>query len=162
MSTDESLARDALRRAYETHRLPLLRLSTLLTGSPELAEDLVQDVFLRVATKIGALGPDEVRRYLRRSLLNAWSNELRHRQVESRAASKIGLDDRAPDSLPEEHGAMWPQILALPPRQRACVVLRYYEELSDREIASVLGCRVTTVRSQTSRAIRKLKEATAT
>src|SRR5450432_3737951 len=82
---DERLAREALRRAYEMHRLPLLRLSTLLTADPADAEDLVQDVFVRAASKIPALPDAEVRPYLRRSVINAWKNGLRARALHAKA-----------------------------------------------------------------------------
>jgi RNA polymerase sigma factor (sigma-70 family) len=57
----------------------------------------------------------------------------------------------------DEGLALWQAIRSLPPRQRACIVLRYYEDLDDGEIAQLLGCRQGTVRSQIARAITKLR-----
>ncbi len=156
---DERPDRDASRRAYETYRLPLLRLCVLLVGDPVTAEDIVQDVFVRTIEKIGGLPDEEVGPYLRRSVVNAWKNRARHLRVEASAVPKLARDDADEGAAMDNRDAMWREIAKLPPRQRACVVLRYYEDLPDREIAEVLGCRVGTVKSQSSRAIAKLRRA---
>lgn len=150
---------DDLRRAYEAHRLALLRLAVLFTGADPVAEDLVHDVFVRSRSRLGDLDHDETRAYLRRALVNAWRNEVRHRRVERRheaAVSPREVDD--PSDRIAAHDEMWAAIARLPERQRAAVVLRYYEDLSDREIARLLGCRPVTVRSQVKRALAKLQE----
>ncbi len=139
------------------HRLPMLRLSTLLLADASLAEDVVQDVFARSFAAVGALPDDQVGPYLRRSVVNAWKNELRHRRTAALAAPKLAHPEFVPEDSVEDHDAMWAAIQDLPPRQRACIVLRYYEDLSDREIARLLGCRIGTVKSQSSRAIAKLR-----
>ena len=157
--TEEPLARAALRRAYELHRIPLLRLSTLLVRDPETAEDIVQDVFVRAAPRLSSLGDEEVGPYLRRSVVNAWKNGLRHHIVEISAAPKLMQGELSADPALEERDAMWREISKLPARQRACLVLRYYEDLPDGEIASLLGCRIGTVKSQSSRALAKLRKA---
>lgn len=156
--SDERLAREALRRAYEMHRLPLLRLSTLLLADASLAEDVVQDVFVRSFAAVAALPDDQVGPYLRRSVVNAWKNEVRHRRSAALAAPKLARQESGPEDPVEDRDTMWAAIQDLPPRQRACVVLRYYEDFSDREIARLLGCRIGTVKSQSSRAIAKLRK----
>lgn len=140
------------------HRLPLLRLSTLLLADAALAEDVVQDVFVRSFAAVATLPDDQVGPYLRRSVVNAWKNEVRHRRTVALAAPKLAHREVAPAGSVEDRDAMWAAIEDLPPRQRACIVLRYYEDLSDREIARLLGCRVGTVKSQSSRAITKLRK----
>lgn len=140
------------------HRLPLLRLSTLLTADAAEAEDLVQDVFVRAAGRIPELPDAEVRPYLRRSVINAWKNGLRARDVRARADRALQRGVTTPSSVLEDRDDLWTEILKLPSRQRACVVLRYYEDMADADIADVLGCRVGTVRSQSSRALDKLRK----
>jgi RNA polymerase sigma factor (sigma-70 family) len=63
----------------------------------------------------------------------------------------------SPDLPIEERDAVWQAILRLPARQRACLVLRYYEELTEQETADILRCSVGTVKSQTSRALSRLR-----
>jgi len=140
------------------HRLPLLRLSTLLLSDASRAEDVVQDVFVRSFGAVGRLPDDQIGPYLRRGVVNAWKNEVRHRRTAELAAPKVAHQEFLPTDSVEERDAMWAAIRDLPPRQRACIVLRYYEDLSDREIARLLGCRVGTVKSQSSRAIAKLRK----
>ena len=160
METDRGgqQAREALQKAYEAHRLPLLRLATLLVTEGQTAEDLVQDVFVRSASAVGALREDEVGPYLRRGVVNAWKNEVRHRRTVALAELKLVRGRGHQGTSLEDRDEIWMAIRRLPPRQRACLVLRYYEDLPDREVARLLGCRVGTVRSQSSRAIEKLRK----
>jgi RNA polymerase sigma factor (sigma-70 family) len=62
-----------------------------------------------------------------------------------------------PGTNVEEHDAVWAAIARLPPRQRACLVLRFYEDLSERDVADVMGCSVGTVKSQTSKGLARLR-----
>jgi RNA polymerase sigma factor (sigma-70 family) len=125
----------------------------LLAGRKDVAEEVVQEAFLRAREAIGRLDPDEVGPYLRAAAINIWRNRLRRLSLERR----LGLDRAPKDELPyEERDALWRAIRRLPPRQRACVVLRYYADMSERETATALGCAVGTVKSQTSRALRRL------
>jgi RNA polymerase sigma-70 factor (sigma-E family) len=147
-----STTRDVFVRHYE----PLLRLAVLLTGSRETAEDVVQDVFSRALSRITDLPDSQQFPYLRAAVWNAWRNVLRRRAVERRhrsVPSPIADDDAL-----EDRDAVWGAIKRLPVRQRACVVLRYYEGLTERETADMLGCSVGTVKSQTSRALSHLRK----
>jgi RNA polymerase sigma-70 factor (sigma-E family) len=154
------LAGDELRRAYVAHWAALVRLCGLLTGDDTTAEDIVQDVFIRARDRIGDLPEQDVYRYLRRGTINAWRNVLRHQRVERAAGTQVE-DVRGPDPAIDvtEHDAMWRRIVMLPPKQRAVIVLRFYEDLPDREIAHLLGCTQVTVRSQVKRGLAKLREA---
>ena len=113
---------------------------------------------MRSASAVGALREDEVGPYLRRGVVNAWKNEVRHRRTVALAELKLVRGRGHQGTSLEDRDEIWMAIRRLPPRQRACLVLRYYEDLPDREVARLLGCRVGTVRSQSSRAIEKLRK----
>ena len=146
---------DPLLEAYERHAGALLRLCLLLTGRQDVAEDIVQEAFVRSAPALGRLRAEEVRPYLRAVALNLWRNRLRRAALEHR----LRLARTTKEELPfEERDALWAAIRRLPPRQRSCLVLRYYGELSERETADALGCSVGTVKSQTSKALARLRK----
>ncbi|GAA3453534.1 SigE family RNA polymerase sigma factor [Dactylosporangium matsuzakiense] len=146
-------------------RLPaLLRCAALLCGERESARDLVQDVLTKSLVRwrrIGAL--DEPYAYVRAMLTNEFLSQRRRRRVVTVPLTFDALDgpavpvqrDYATDAAARE--AMWQRLATLPPQQRATVVLRYYEGLSDPEIADVLGCRPATVRSNAARALAALR-----
>lgn len=145
-----------LRDVFVRHYEPLLRLCVLLTGRLDVAEDLVQETFTRALTKAGRL-PDEQRfAYLRTATWNVWKNSLRRLAMERRhRLTTLEVEQQAPY---EERAVLWLAIQHLPVRQRSCVVLRYYEDLSEQQTATVLGCSVGTVKSQTSRALTRLRK----
>jgi len=120
----------------------LVRLARLLIGDAHRAEDLVQDVLANAYPRWSRISraehPDL---YLRRMLVNARNSWWRRRS--SREVATAVLADRAyPDSgdTADDRDAMWRLVVALPDRQRAVLVLRYYEDLDDRSIAEILGC----------------------
>ena len=135
---------------YAEHYTGLVRLAGLLSGSADTAPDLVQDCFVRLHAHW-----DSVREplpYVRRSVVHACASHhrrvavaRRHPPVEPRPA-ELGADELE-DAL-----------AALPARQRAAVVLRYYADLSDADIARALHCREGTVRSLVSRALADLRK----
>jgi RNA polymerase sigma-70 factor (sigma-E family) len=148
---------ERLRSAYERNYGQMVRLCALIVGDGATAEDIVQDVFVRGAARIAQLDPGELEPYLRRAVANECRNRARHRAVERRVHPRlVEVAPNAPTSV-EDRDEMWTAILELPFRQRACVVLRYFEDLSEREAAAVLRCSVGTVKSQTSRALRALR-----
>lgn len=154
---------DRLRSAFEEHATSLLRLCLLLTSRREEAEDLVQEAFVRLAPKVQRLEPDAVGPYLRRIAINVWKNRLRRLAAEFRARSRAGPESPGPDPGAPDHAALdrevvLPALRALPPRQRACVVLRHYLDLPEREVAEMLGCSIGTVKSQTRKALARLRE----
>jgi RNA polymerase sigma-70 factor (sigma-E family) len=147
----------ALRAAFQHHYLSLVRLCVLLDGRRAEAEDIAQEAFVRLAPKIEEISVDAVGPYLRRIAINVWKNRRRRVAAELRARIRgWNRPDDAGQTL-EQRDAVWRLVLQLPLRQRACVVLRYYEALSERDVASVLGCSVGTVKSQTSRALARLR-----
>ena len=136
------------------HYASLVRVGVLLTSQREQAEDLVQEAFTRAATALDRLPDDEVRPYLRRAVLNLWLNRLRRLRLERRHP----IDEMPRNGVSfEERDLLWEAVSKLAPRQRACLVLRYYEDLSEPETAQVLGCSVGTVKSQTHKALARLR-----
>jgi len=150
---------------YLTHRLGiLLRFATVVTCDPHLAEDVVQEVLVRAFARwdrIAAMGHPEA--YLKRMVVNEY---LSWRRRSSRVVPLAGdaLAAAAPP-LPDhvgghsERDSLVRRIAALTPKQRAVVALRYYEGLTDTEIAQVLGCSEVTVRTHASRALASLRVA---
>ncbi|HXQ63195.1 MAG TPA: sigma-70 family RNA polymerase sigma factor [Acidimicrobiales bacterium] len=128
----------------------LVRLATFLTGSVPVAEDLVQDTFLRYGSRRTAA--DEPAKYLRTSVVNACRSYHRRRLLERR--HRPGLP--RPDA--DNPGELWDVLDRLSPRQRTALVLRYYLDLPENEIAAVLRCRPATVRSLVQRGLAKLRE----
>lgn len=136
----------------------LLRLAVMLTGSEPDAEDLLQAALVRAwphRERIASMAAPAA--YLRRILLNEHTSQRRRRRP-----VLVPLDghDPAAPAPPVRRGVTnraWQALAGLPPRQRAVLVLRIYEDLSDREIAELLGTSESTVRSNASRALDTLR-----
>lgn len=147
---------------FAAARLPaVLRFAGVLTGDRGLAEDVVQEVLIRAHKRwpqIGELERPEL--YVRKMVVNEYLSWRRRswRLVPGGAAQDV--DDRlAPDHALglAERLALLAELGKLPRRQRAVLVLRYYEGLPDKEIADVLGCAPGTVRGYASRALAALR-----
>lgn len=138
----------------------LYRTAHLLTGDPAAAEDLLQSTLLKVMAQWARVrradAPDA---YVRKMLLNELLGE--RRKSGRRAGKQHLVAVPAPVADPASDTAqrldLWQRVQALPPRQRAVLVLRYYEDLSEAEIAAVLGVSPGTVKSQASAALRALR-----
>jgi RNA polymerase sigma-70 factor (sigma-E family) len=120
-----------------------LRLAYFLTGQHEVAEDLVQDAFVRVAGRFRYLRvPDAFDAYLRRTIVNLAMSHRRRQRLERAHLVREGAVPVGTTSQgdPAERDRLWRALLDLPDRQRAAIVLRFYEDLSEREAAAVLGC----------------------
>jgi RNA polymerase sigma-70 factor (sigma-E family) len=144
-----------LRAAFEEHYPGLVRFGTLLTGNRQIGEDLAQDAFVRSAERLATVHSAAAKVYLRRTAVNLWKNRLRRAALERRVHPDTQED---PGLSHEDRDALWHAVRRLPTRQRACLVLRYYEDLPEREVAHVLGCSVGTVKSQTNRALTRLRK----
>lgn len=137
----------------------LLRVAWLLTGDAHLAEDLLQTVLARTWPKWGRIVAENPEAYVRKALVNThaswwrrkWRGEVPHGELPERPAQ----ENRYADVDLEQ--ALGAAVRALPVRQRAVVVLRYFEDLSVTETAEVLGCTEGTVKSQASKALRALR-----
>jgi len=145
-------------------RLPaVLRYATALTGSPQLAEDVVQEVLVRVQARwrrIGAVERPEA--YVRRMVLNeylGWRRRPARRDlaVPADELERLSPPLADPTAAHDDRDQLRCALARLPRRQRAVLVLRFYEELTDEEIAADLGCSTGTVRSHASRAVATLR-----
>ncbi|MFI9627554.1 SigE family RNA polymerase sigma factor [Streptomyces sp. NPDC052042] len=141
----------------------LLRAARSLTANPSDAEDLLQTALTKTYVAWERIEDHRaLDGYVRRALLNTRTSQWRKRKVEEFTCDELP-EQEAPGTLdPAEyqslHDAMWRAVLKLPDRQRAMVVLRYYEDLSEAQTAEVLGVSIGTVKSAVSRALGKLRE----
>lgn len=142
----------------------LLRAATLICGNRHVAEDLLQDALVKLADRWERVrdGAPEayVRRILYRDTISRWRRHRRevvvdHHDPEGGLAHLPQRDSRLTDWI--EGAEVRQALLLLPPRQRAVIVLRYYEDLSEAEIAAALGIARGTVKSQASDALRTLR-----
>jgi RNA polymerase sigma-70 factor (sigma-E family) len=161
MASEGALESDRLADLYVEHAPDGIRLAFLLTGDRALAEDLVQDAFARLVGRLRHLrDPRAFGAYLRRTIVNLATSHFRHRRVEraylERTAAAPKIEPHRNEELDE---AMHAVLLRLPQRQRAAIVLRFYEDLSDVQTAELLRCSAGTVRSLVSRAMKTLREA---
>lgn len=139
----------------------LYRYAYLLAGNHADAEDLAQQTLVKAyhswSRVEAAVAPTA---YLRRILTNTYLAQRRPKRHRLEL-----LTDAPPEPLPaagsavEDRMLLWPHVKSLPPRQRAVIVLRYYEDLSEREIAEALGCSPGNVKSTAHRAIKALRAA---
>ena len=141
----------------------LYRSAYLLAGNHADAEDLAQQTLIKVHSawsKVSA--SDSMNAYVRRILTNTFLSSrrpLRRRRelLTDEIADWSGAATTAGTS--DERLTLWPHVKQLPPQQRAVIVLRYFEDLSEGEIAEALGCSRGTVKSTAHRALRSLKAA---
>jgi RNA polymerase sigma-70 factor (sigma-E family) len=140
---------------YERHVPAATRLAYLLTGDPHLAEDLAQDAFVRCIGRFGHLRERAAfDAYLRRAIVNLHTSRLRRVRVERAWLARQGdAEARRTTSMPDVVGRedLWRALATLPARQRAALVLRYYEDLSEHETAATLACSVAAVKSLVAR-----------
>ncbi|MFI5696550.1 SigE family RNA polymerase sigma factor [Kribbella sp. NPDC051586] len=138
----------------------LLRFAYLVTRDHNRAEEAVQDALIAAYsrwTKICRVQDPEA--YVRRSIVNADISRWRRFFRRETPAEDVDTSDAAPDHAvtQAEHDAVWALCATLPAKQRAAVVLRYYEDLPDADIAVILDCSPSTVRSQIHRALASLR-----
>jgi RNA polymerase sigma-70 factor (sigma-E family) len=135
----------------------LLGAAVLLVGGREAGEDLLQMAIERVLRR-GVPLPEELEGYLRRTLYNLatdrWRGLARRREVFGIDTDPVDADHA--DAV-ELRWAVTAALATLPPRQRAVLVLRYFEQLSEAETAEVLGCSLGTVKSSASRGLQRLR-----
>ncbi|HXX90348.1 MAG TPA: sigma-70 family RNA polymerase sigma factor [Acidimicrobiales bacterium] len=172
----DSAAPIAFDRFYLETYEAMVRLARALVGSPHTAEDLVQDAFVRMHRHWGAVR--DPGSYLHRCVVNACRShhrrsgrERRHQvpagagpvtagsePAAARGLSLVRTGDAADQARMDDADRLAGPLAALPYRQRAAVVLRFYADLPDAAIASALGCRVGTVASLVHRALERLRQ----
>lgn len=144
----------------------LLRYAVVLTGDRDLAQDVVQEVLARAQVRWRRISQtDSPEAYVRRMVLNeylSWRRSWQFRHVHAVGERLADLDDARggvgdhADGVVEAD-ALWARLSTLGRKQRAVLVLRYYEQLEDEQIADLLGCAPATVRSHASRALKTLR-----
>jgi RNA polymerase sigma-70 factor (sigma-E family) len=151
----------ALTALYTAHYRQLVRLAYFLLRDGGQAEEVVQDAFVAMHGSWRRLrDPERAEAYLRQAVVNRCRSGLRHRAVEARYAPKA-----APDAPSAEYGAIGTierrgvvdALRALPTRQREVLVLRYYGDLSEAQIAQTLGISPGAVKSHASRGMAALR-----
>jgi RNA polymerase sigma-70 factor (sigma-E family) len=151
---------DALGQLFARHHGATLRLAYLLTRDHAQAEDVVAEVFMKLARSRRV--PDSPAAYLRRAVVNEvsslWRRKARERDyLQRQRGETLVLGDFTP--LADDQDVLWRALDTLPPRQRTAVVLRYFEDLPERETARIMGVSVGTVKSTTARGLSHMREA---
>ncbi len=146
---------------YLRHAGAGLRLAYFLTGDRGKAEDLLHDAFIRAAGRYQDMRvPDAFDSYLRRAIVNLHTSQLRRRKVEraylAREAARTIDVVEPPDS--GARADLWKALDSLSDRQRAAVVLRFYEDLTEQATADVMRCTVASVNSLVARAMYTLRD----
>ena len=146
--SEPAVSLDAL---YRLHRVGLVRLAFLLTGSPEVAEELVQEAFCRMSPRLSAV--TDPLAYLRTSVTNLARSHHRRQ-----ASARVHPPPPPGPVLLPDIDEVWAQLWQLPERQRSALILRYYADLDVAGVAAALGCRLGTAKSLISRGVAGLKE----
>ncbi len=163
-------ADEGVSELYARHWSPMVRVAWLLVRDEQVAEEVVQDALVAVHARWDRLtDPDKAVAYLRRSVVNGARSVLRHRRVENvhltAAAGSAHVPGR--DSAPSAetgalaraaHAAMVETLAALPRRQREVLVLRYYLDLSEAQIADTLGLAPGSVKAHAHRGLAALRD----
>ena len=150
MSAETRTSFDAL---YKGSNAGMIRLAWLLVGSRAVAEDVVHDAFLAVHQRWTTI--DNPGGYLRRTVVNESLRWHRRREHEHRLLAVVGEPPPTGDPAVD---TMWDVIQGLRLERRAVVVLRYWADLPHAEIAEILGCPVSTVRTRLHRALADLRK----
>lgn len=149
-----------LEEMYAEHSTSATRLAFLLTGDRELAQDLVHDAFIRTAGRFqhlrssGSFGP-----YLKRVVVNLSRDHFRRKAVEKRSLDRVraGVPDRVEGHDPSDRSSLMPALAQLPYRQRVAVVLRYYEDMTESQVAEAMNVSARAARSLLSRGMATLR-----
>ena len=159
----DAAARQAVTSLYEAHSLGLIRLAVIMVGDRQTAEDLVQEAFWALYRRWRSLsGPEKALGYVRVCVLNGCRSALRHRGRSRQRGAVLAQDWQTVESaestalVGEEHRQVLAALQKLPSRQRETLVLRFYLDLPEPEVARAMGISRGTVKSNTSRALAAL------
>lgn len=155
-SSNDAAFTDLFRR----HRDGVFRFAWVLCGSGHVAEEITAEVFARVLPRWRLGGISDPLPYLRRAVLNEVRSRHRRRAHEQRAAAReIAAEQRVAEDVDrlELREPLLEALQRLPVRQRAVVVLRFHDDMSEAEVARIVGSPVGTVKAQTSRGLRTLR-----
>jgi RNA polymerase sigma-70 factor (sigma-E family) len=146
----------------EARSTALLRLAYGVVGDHQLAQDLLQEALVKLYVAWPRLrDPSAAEAYARRTIVTTAITWRRRHSFHERPLdlppAEEGNEADHSDRL-VTHDVLWQQVRGLPPRQRAALVLRYYEDLSEADTAFLMGCSTGTVKSQLSAALAKLRE----
>ena len=156
----ERSEREAFEALVDARSTSLLRTAYLLTGDWGLAEDLLQTALAKTWFRWAEVRDKQaaeayVRQVMTRTFATWWRRRWRGETPTEFVPDAHGFD---PYHRVEERDSLRRALAELPPRQRAIVVLRFYEDLSEAQVAEALGCSVGTVKSTVSRALARLRE----
>jgi RNA polymerase sigma-70 factor (sigma-E family) len=158
--------RSSFEAQYRAEAPSVATLAFLLTGDRHLAEDLTQEAFLRVGSRLRHVAPETFGPYVRRTVVNLVRSHFRHAAVRRKHAPSIetehGIRQQAADldgTDRETRDELWSLLQQLPERQREAIVCRFYLDLSEAQTADVLGISTGTVKSSTSRGLAALRVA---
>ena len=157
---------DRLTELFRAESAHAVNLAYLLAGERPLAEDIAQEAFVRIAGRLRDVSPEAFPAYLQRTFVNLVRSHYRHADVRRRHADRIRAaaeQQRAATEAAAVAGdvdeQLWIALDALPARQREAIVCRFYLDMSERQTAELLGVRVGTVKSATSRGLQALRTA---
>ena len=148
-----------LEQLYSDHIHSAVRLAYLITGDEQQARDIAQDAFVRVGGRLnGIKNPAAFPAYLRTTVVNLSRGHLRRLRTQRAYVSRQRLAE-ATVAQPDVEGRdeMWRALQTLPARQRVALVLRYYEDLSERQMADAMGTTESAVKSLLTRGIQQLR-----
>jgi RNA polymerase sigma-70 factor (sigma-E family) len=148
----EGALQESFEQLFERERVPMVRVAYLIVGSAALAEELVQEAFAQLLDRWNRV--EHPASYLRTCVVNGAKRANRRRRLEETILRRA-LPDQVAESAPDY---LQDALAALPVRQRAALVLRFYDRMSEVEIAEVLKCRPGTVKSLVSRGLVRLRE----
>ncbi len=156
-----SESRSKLADLYGQHSAKAVRLAYLLTGNRELAEDLAQEAFAKVIGRFGNLRrPEAFSSYLSTSIVNLSKSHFRRSKLERAYVARARSETRPAHANPpdvEARTELRGALMSLPHRQRAAIVLRFYEDLSEEQAGQMLGCSPIAVRSLVARGMESLR-----
>lgn len=155
---------DAFSEFVATRSAALFRFAYLIVGDHGLAQDLVQEALTKTYVawpRLREVG--KVEAYTRRAITTTYISWWRRKAWHAERPRDDVPDTSGPNRPGHDDGVvdrawLWQELQALPPRQRAAIVLRYYEDLTEAQTAEAMGCAVGTVKSQVSQGLRRLRD----